>query len=122
MLDGITVLNSYEVVTKTAFSWQGFWVGLAVGVVSVVIGALIASADLDTFLHAVGIMGVICGVLSGLVFGFKIIPKPVEYTAEYEVTISDEVSMTDFHNRYDVIEQRNEIYVIREKEIDNHDN
>ena len=58
----------------------------------------------------------IVGSLAGLFFGFALMPKPIEYTPEYEVTISDEVSMNDFYNRYNVIEQRGDIYVIREKE------
>ena len=116
MLDGITILNSYEIVTKTSFSWQGFWVGLAICVIGAFLGALITTSDLKDFLITFGIISVICGVLVGLFFGFAVMPKPLEYASEYEVTISNEVSMNDFYNRYDIIEQRGEIYVIREKE------
>ena len=33
----------------------------------------------------------------------------------YTVTISDEVKMKEFYNRYDIISQKGEVYVIREK-------
>ena len=115
MIDGITVLNSYEVVTKTAFSWQGFWIGASVVAVIAFIAAIMACDSLIEFFIMFGIAGVIFGTVFGFIFGIKCMPKNIEYTPEYEVTISDEVSMNDFYNRYEIIEQRGEIYVIREK-------
>ena len=35
---------------------------------------------------------------------------------KYEVTISDEVPMKEFTDKYSIIEQRGDIYVIKEKE------
>ena len=26
-MDGVTILNEFEVVTKTIFSWESFWIG-----------------------------------------------------------------------------------------------
>ena len=34
----------------------------------------------------------------------------------YEVTISDEVSFKDFTSKYELIEQRGEIYIVKERE------
>ena len=34
----------------------------------------------------------------------------------YEVTISDEVSFKDFTSKYEIIEQRGEIYIVKERE------
>lgn len=116
MLDGITVLNSYKVVTKTAFSWSGFWIGVIIAALVMLIGAAIISNELEDFLFMFGIGTVLLGSLFGCLFGRHIMSKPVEYTAEYEVIISDDISINDFYNRYDIIEQRGEIYVIREKE------
>ena len=116
MLDGITILNTYEVVTKTAFSWPGFWIGVSIVAVVALIGSIISYDNLEDFLVVFGVSTIICGVLIGLFFGFAVMRKPIEYVSEYEVTISNEVSMNEFYNRYDVIEQRGDIYVIREKE------
>ena len=116
MIDGITVLNTYEVVTKTAFSWQGFWIGASIVAVIALIAAIMACDNLVEFFTIFGIAGVIFGTIFGFVFGISLMPKNIEYVSEYEVTISDEVSMNDFYNRYEIIEQRGEIYVIREKE------
>ena len=116
MLDGITILNTYEVVTKTAFSWQGFWIGVGIIAVVALICSFIACDILEDFLVLFGILTITFGSLLGFLFGKGPMAKPIEYTPEYEVTISDEVSMNDFCNKYDIIEQRGEIYVIREKE------
>lgn len=37
-------------------------------------------------------------------------------TTTYEVTVSENVSLTDFTSKYEIIEQRGEIYVVKERE------
>lgn len=34
---------------------------------------------------------------------------------QYEVTIDDTVSMTEFNKKYEIIEQRGDIFVVKEK-------
>lgn len=31
-MDGVTILNEFEVVTRTVFSWESFWWGALIGV------------------------------------------------------------------------------------------
>lgn len=118
MIDGITVLHSYEVVTKTAFSWPGFWVGLIIGVVVSLLLSFILENELSDFLVRFCIYGVLFGGFLGVIGGHAICPKPVEYESRWEVIVNETVSMNEFYNRYEVVEQRGEIYVIREKEIE----
>ena len=40
----------------------------------------------------------------------------------YEVTISDEVSFKDFTSKYEIIEQRGEIYIVKERQTNNKEN
>ena len=35
---------------------------------------------------------------------------------EYEVIISDEVSMNEFNEKYEIVEQRGKIYTIKERD------
>ena len=116
MLDGITVLNSFEVVSKTVFNWNGFWIGAIVGALICLMVCVIASSDIKDFLITFSIAFIVVGSLVGFFFGGAVMDKPTEYEARWEVTIEDSVSMNDFYNRYEIIEQRGEIYVIREKE------
>ena len=58
------------------------------------------------------------GLVASVMFGFTIgseCSKPVEYTTEYKVTISDEVLMNEFNERYKIISQEGKIYTIRER-------
>ena len=38
------------------------------------------------------------------------------HTTTYEVTVSKNVSLTDFTSKYEIIEQRGEIYIVKERE------
>lgn len=66
-----------------------------------------------------GILGIIVGAAFGL-FAYLIIFHcifPVKYIS-YKVTISEEVSMTEFYERYEIIDVDGAIYTIREKNDD----
>lgn len=45
-----------------------------------------------------------------------IIASNSEEITTYEVTISDEVSFKDFTSKYEIIEQRGEIYIVKERD------
>ena len=51
----------------------------------------------------------------GLVLGGAIAATPVAWETRYEVTISSEVSMAEFMDKYEILETRGSIYTIREK-------
>ena len=38
------------------------------------------------------------------------------HTTTYEVTVSENVSLTDFTSKYEIIEQRGEIYIVKERD------
>lgn len=40
--------------------------------------------------------------------------SPIEYETRYKITISDEVSMNDFLERYEILDQEGKIYTVRE--------
>ena len=88
-MDGVSILNEFEVVTKTVFSWESFWWG--------------------------ALIGAIFGLFFGLLGGFVLKPKPVEYETRYEVSINEEVNMQEFMDKYEIIETRGSIYTVREK-------
>jgi hypothetical protein len=59
---------------------------------------------------------IIAVIVSGLI---GLIPAnatlPDEYETQYKVTISDEVFMNDFLDRYEIIDQEGKIYTVRER-------
>lgn len=117
-MDGVTILNEFEVVTKTVFSWESFWwgalVGAIIGVGTAVIFGL-QEADWLAFFVGLGVFCTLIGLLVGLLGGFILKPKPVEYDTHYEVSIDENVNMQEFMNTYEIIETRGSIYTVREK-------
>ena len=82
-------------------------------------GFLIGGIDFDRFTGT--LIGVLLGVLLGLftmaIFGSAFsYPPETETTMRYEVTIDDSVSLTEFYEHYNVIEQRGEIFVVEKKD------
>ena len=59
--------------------------------------------------------------LISMVIGIMILSNSAEITT-YEVTISDEVSFKDFTSKYEIIEQRGEIYIVKERQTNNKEN
>ena len=118
MLDGITVLNSFEEVVETGFNWGTMWIGLAIGLIIAFIISILDADYLGDFLYKLSIFSIIVGSLCATLAGHLINPPPLKYEARWEVVIDDSVSMNEFYNRYEFVEQRREIYVIKEKELE----
>lgn len=118
-MDGVTILNQFEVVTKTVFSWESFWwgalIGAGIGLILATIFGLNES-DWAAFFTGLGLFCTLIGLLVGLLGGFVLVPKPVEYETRYEVSINEEVNMQEFMNKYEIIETRGSIYTVRKKE------
>lgn len=59
---------------------------------------------------------IIVGLITGVMFEIAVAVPTDRY--EYKVLIDDSVSMTEFHERYDLISVDGQIYTIRDKEVD----
>ena len=112
---GVEILASNEVATVFGFSLST-WVFLAV--FGTCVGILIGIFGLYEYckfwsaLIGAGIGFVIAGLI-GLVPASD--AEPIEYETQYKVVISDEVSMNEFLERYEIIEQEGKIYTVRER-------
>ena len=117
-MDGVTILNSFEVVTETTFSWQAFWIGALIGVgIALVAGIIfgLQEQDVCAFLLMFGVLSVVLTIIIGCFGGALIWPDPVAYETHYEVSISEDVSMQEFMSTYEILETRGSIYTVREK-------
>lgn len=118
-MDGVNILNEFEVVTKTGFSWESFWWGVIVGAVFGLIVAIIfglEDGEWSAFFVGLGVFCTLLGLFVGLLGGFVLAPQPVEYETHYEVSINEDVNMQEFMDKYEIIETRGSIYTVREKE------
>jgi hypothetical protein len=61
-----------------------------------------------------GITGIVFGTLFGLLIGTAL-ETPIKYDTRYQVIITDEVKMSEFSERYEVLNQKGKIYTVRER-------
>lgn len=113
-MNGVEILSSSKIVTEVAFSWLGFLITLCiVFVLFLGIGFFMAPQDNNNIVTG-AIFGVRFGIIAGFMMGF-IYGTPIEYEMQYKVTISDEVQMNSFFERYEILNQEGKIYTVREK-------
>lgn len=115
MIDGVTILASEAVMTSCdgmgiiAYIFIGL---LALGFLSLLIGAV---ADSFGLVKTGGIMLVCSFILFLIGIPVDAMTQVPDYT-KYEVILDDSVSMNEFMNTYEVLEQRGQIYVVKEIE------
>lgn len=116
-MTGIEVLTEQEVVAKYIFNWSAFWIafGIIFGIALFV--RIIISLGFDDWSNL--ICGIIVGIMFGLFFGGLIgnvmFHTPVAYETQYKVTVSDEVPMNEFLEKYEIIDQEGKILTVVER-------
>ena len=113
-MTGVEILATEKVVTEYAFNWQLYLITLAVAVVLCGIIGIVVGIPYDMWTGAlIGIgIGLICGIIVGQVPAWTTLPKESE--TRYKVTITDEVKMSDFLSKYEIINTEGKIYTVRE--------
>ena len=117
-MTGVEILAVQEFVTAYMFNWNMYLtiVGTVTLSMTIVVGLIFLSdCGLNGFLFGFVISIVVSGLLA-LIPASCTLPK--SYETQYKVTISDEVSMNEFLERYEIIEQEGKIYTVREIEDD----
>lgn len=114
-MQGVEILTSAQVVAETTFPWNTFWVIFgAITFIGLLIGLLCLESCEWTIVPSMLVVGALIGSLIGWAFGTEC-PDAISYETQYKVTISEEVSMTDFYEHYEVIDQDGKIFTVREK-------
>jgi hypothetical protein len=116
-MTGVEILTSSQVAYEWAFNWTAFWiVGIVAFVIVTAIGIWQWLGGYCSFgiVPALIFVGMAAGVAFGALWG-SFLSQPAEYTTEYKVIISDEVSMNEFNEKYEIIERDGKIYTVRER-------
>ena len=112
MLDGITLLDTgTKVVSYTwGWSWGGFIAAIfAILLIVAFVSCIIDGTGGEIFLVA----GIFVGMLSLFSFAHA---KPAKTINTYSVIINDSVSMTEFYDKYEVLDIQGKIFTITERE------
>ena len=109
-MEGITILNEL-VVNNAPVGWFAAIAGVAL--LGVCFWAFITFIGWQEYGYSIAfvILGIICSGL--IVFGVTIINTPPE--TRYQVLIDESVSMSEFFEKYEIINQEGKIYTIKEK-------
>lgn len=115
-MNGVEILSQVQTATEFTCNWK---LGLIFLIGTIIAGGVVASflAEEDNRCGTV-ICGFVFGALLGILF-FAITliatEKPSAYETQYKVTISDSVSMTEFYEHYEVVDQEGKIFTVRER-------
>ena len=115
MIDGVTILAT-EIVNKPAP-----WLEILGCIITIILlcGFLLTVLSIffePDWLLTVGVPMFMCAAALGLITCFLATSITVPDYNTYEVILDDSVSINEFMNTYEILEQRGQIYVIKEIE------
>lgn len=116
MMEGIRILSTEEVVSRSEFNLKIALTACIIIFAVFIISGIFASIKENDWLNLAitGFIGLFASILVAIGFGITF-EKPIEYTTQYKVIVSEEVSFVEFYEKYEIIEKDGEIYTIREK-------
>lgn len=112
-MTGVEILAIGEMGINECFNWPvAIFGGLAVGIIA---SLLLGAAENDFELSLC--IAPFASLFAGAILGFGC-PAYQDMIPTYKVTISDEVSMNDFMNKYEILNQDGKIYTVKERTPD----
>ena len=113
-MEGISIL--YQEPIMTIPNWAGI---LVIILIAGIFGGMAIGICADTF-SVWGwiwpLVSLFCLITLGILA--TIDPQISTNRTKYYVTIDESISMTDFYEKYEVIEQKGELWILEDKEID----
>lgn len=117
----MTILNTTTVDVVTGiedyFSWSiGCWFGIILTIACVIgFTYFLIETIKEKEIGFLG-MGILCLVVGAVILAEIVLPHDVITTVnQYEVTLNENIAFKEIMDKYDFIEQRGDIYVLREK-------
>ena len=107
-------MNGVEILSETAITlWHGWTMGIAF-LIAVIAGLIIL------FLTKEATPGICAGILTfflcTMFFCVSGVGKYKTGEYNYKVTIDDSVSMNEFMDKYEILDQEGKIYTVKERE------
>ena len=109
-MEGITILNQF-VVDKAPVGWFAIIAGAILCAVCLWGMCIMFCEGSPGSAIALIILALICVGL--IVLGICVVKTPPE--TRYQVLIDESVSMTEFFEKYEIVEQEGKIYTVKEK-------
>ena len=108
-MEGVEILAVGQIGVGYGFNWViAIIAGFLCGTIAFAFGLIN-----DSTIIAI-VIGLFTAILSGVFVGFAD-EIPTHYVPTYKIVISDEVSMNEFTERYEILEQEGKIYTVKER-------
>lgn len=112
MLDGITLLDTGTKVVSYTWGWS--WGGFIAAIFAIFLFVISILCAID---GAGGEIFFIAAIFVGMLGLFIFVhAKPAKTINTYSVIIDDSVSMTEFYDKYEVLDIQGKIFTITERE------
>lgn len=107
-------MNGVEILSTTAITtWYGWTFGVAFFItVAVCFIVSFLTKEIGAGIGA----GIIAFLLCAIFFGTSGVGEYETGEYEYKVTIDDSVSMNEFYEKYEILDQEGKIYTVKERE------
>lgn len=117
-MNGVEILSK-QLIYETEAIPEIFFIVLSLGIITGIIMAIVEWVDMGFSWDVVQLffvcatLGFLCGIMGLAMSAHK--TDEVDYI-EYKVTIDDSVSMTEFMDKYEILDQEGKIYTVKERE------
>ncbi len=117
-MNGVEILSQTNIYKTEGCPWI-IGIFLCVGLLAGVIGAIVEarSFGFSDIIFPIVLIGFLLGLAIGLT-GFTLTlheSDTVDYI-EYKVTVDDSVTMNEFLDKYEILDQEGKIYTVKERE------
>jgi hypothetical protein len=115
-MSGVEILSIIEK-PVLLFNEEAFGIALFISVVIFFfVGSYMAITESEwIYFPLFSVAGIMIGVLLGLMIGGILAQKTDEVETTYKVIVSEEVSVNEFLDKYEIIDQEDKIYTVRER-------
>ena len=113
-MSGVEILSTAEVVIKNGFYWPIFLLLVVVG--GIWFGAIVWMDERKWSVTLyLALLGALTGALAGILPAIAIGNRDDVYETQYKVVVSDEASINEFLDTYEIVDQDGKILVVRER-------
>lgn len=113
-LEGVEILHQTEIMEAFTPNWV-LPVAVLIGILCIIMGWLLVDMVLD--LDCGILLGLVVGVICGTAIMIGATEKVPTGRYKYEATIDKSVNFVELYEQYDIVEQRGEIYILKDKEV-----
>lgn len=115
-MNGVEILSSSQVGTEIGYNFTAMWaaVGIVMGI-AIVFGITLAVINREAIAFELSVFaGLVTSVIVVSVI-FATSMHVTSYETRYKVTVEDSVSMKEFLDKYEILDQEGKIYTVKEK-------